>query len=81
MDSETGFNSNDFWTDGSHINTNGSRKITSYLGNLLQMKYEVPDHRGEAEYISWKKNAVNIQNGYLQSITNVLDYFEELKQK
>ena len=80
MDSETGFNSNDFWTDGSHINTNGSRKITSYLGNLLQMKYEVPDHRGEAEYISWEKNAVNIQNGYLQSITNVLDYFEELKR-
>lgn len=80
MDSETGFCAEDYWTDGSHINTNGARKISEYLGKVLQTEYDVPNHKGDSDYNSWEINAINIQNGYLQAITDVSDYFEELKR-
>lgn len=80
LDEETGFNVNDYWTDGSHINTNGARKISGYLGEKLKDKYELPDHRADEGYDSWNVNAVNIQNNYLRQITESKDYFEELKR-
>lgn len=80
MDDQTGFTAEDYWTDGSHINTNGSRKISDYLGNILQTEYNIPNHRGDIDYNSWEKNAINIQNSYLQSITETSDYFDELKR-
>lgn len=79
MDQETGFKAEDYWTDG-HICTKGARKITSYLGKLIKEKCEVEDHRGDPEYESWNVNALNIRNGYLGTITDSVDYFDELSQ-
>ncbi len=80
MDSETGFEAEDFWNDGSHINTKGARKVSSYLGKILKEKYELPDHRGDENYSSWDANAVQIQNSYFRKIVDTKEYFEELQR-
>lgn len=77
MDQKTGLTAEDYWTDG-HLNTNGSRKVTSYLGGLLQSEYNISDHRGDNNYESWNTNAQNIQNNYIKKISDTEDYFNEL---
>ncbi|MDO4283802.1 MAG: hypothetical protein Q4C60_00570 [Eubacteriales bacterium] len=46
--------SQDF-ADASHLNTEGSRKYTGYLGKWLKENYEISDRRGEAGYESWEE--------------------------
>ena len=36
--------------DGQHLNYMGAPKFTSFLGAYLRDHYDLPDHRGEAEY-------------------------------
>lgn len=46
----------DYRTDfynGGHMNVFGAEKYTTYLGKLLQEKYNLPDHRGDEKYASW----------------------------
>ena len=40
---------------GDHLNYFGAQKVTSYLGGYLKETYDLPDHRGDAEYDSWDK--------------------------
>lgn len=50
----------DFQTDMSediHVNLAGSQKLTEYLGKYVKEGYEVADHRGDALYSSWDKDA------------------------
>ena len=77
MDEEVGFEAKDYWNDG-HINTNGARKVTKYLGKIIREKYEVADHRGEEAYESWDINAANVQKEYIRKIIDLDDYFNEL---
>lgn len=80
MDNETFLSGEDFWNDDSHVNTRGARKISKYLGRILKDNYQLDDHRGDSNYSSWEENAINIQNNYLQEITETTDYFDELKR-
>ncbi len=45
------------FTDNSHLNIEGGMKYTSYLGNIIKEKYDLPDRRGEEKYNSWEKYA------------------------
>lgn len=49
-------NTIDFETDmadpSSHMNIQGAKKITSYLGNYIQTNYSITDYRGDPSY-SW----------------------------
>lgn len=79
LDAETGFEATDFWQDG-HINTNGGRKISTYLGQYLMSNYMLLDHRGDEYYHSWDVFADNMENAYLRQITEANDYFRELER-
>ena len=43
------------FADLTHLNAEGSRKYTAYLGEWLKENYEVSDRRGEKGYASWEK--------------------------
>lgn len=48
----------DFYTDmndDSHLNANGMRKMTTYIGGTLKNLYSVPDHRCDAQYEMWDR--------------------------
>lgn len=42
---------------GDHLNLSGARKVTRYLGEYLNARQELPDHRGEAAYAAWQEEA------------------------
>lgn len=47
----------DFQTDmfdaNSHLNPSGARKVTAYLGEYIQARYGIEDHRGDPDYSRW----------------------------
>lgn len=47
LDFETDF------VDYSHLNMMGAYKTTAYLGELIQDKYQIPDHRNNPDYAYW----------------------------
>lgn len=81
MVDQIGFNPNYYWTDGAHLNTEGARFISKWLGNMLSENYDLTDHRGDEKYISWQENAIESQNTYISLINNPNAYFEELGNK
>ncbi len=78
LDAETGLDVSDIWTDNIHLNTNGGRKISSYLANYIIDNYELQDHRGDKAYQSWENYAHQMENQYYPMITNTDDYLKEL---
>lgn len=77
-DEEIGLTSADFWTDNWHLNVEGARKCTTFLGDYLMEHYTLLDHRGDADYASWDRFAANREDLYLRAITDNKDYFDEL---
>mgnify|MGYP002701597202 FL=1 len=77
-DEEIGLTSADFWTDNYHLNVEGARKCTTFLGDYLMEHYTLLDHRGDADYESWDRFAANREDLYLRAITDNKDYFDEL---
>lgn len=78
MDEETGITVKDVYLDNSHLNTNGARKQSAYLGQYLKENYDLIDHRGDPRYNSWDEYAVQLQNTYITMITDLSDYLKEL---
>jgi len=77
-DEEIGLTSADFWTDNWHLNVEGARKCTTFLGDYLMENYMLLDHRGDEDYASWDRFAANREDIYLRAITDNTDYFNEL---
>ena len=77
-DEEIGLTSADFWTDNYHLNVEGARKCTTFLGDYLMEHYTLLDHRGDADCESWDRFAANREDLYLRAITDNKDYFDEL---
>ena len=42
------------FSDQFHLNIYGAEKLTSFLGKNLMEKYDLPDHRGDADYQQWE---------------------------
>lgn len=42
--------------DTVHLNLNGAKKLSKYLGKTLADDFGMPDHRGETEYDSWDQD-------------------------
>lgn len=77
-DEEIGLTNADFWTDNYHLNVEGARKCTAFLGDYLMEHYTLLDHRGDADYASWDRFAASREDLYLRAITDNKDYFDEL---
>lgn len=43
----------DSYDKGDHLNLNGARKVTTWLGKYLKTNYGLTDHRGEIAYRAW----------------------------
>lgn len=41
---------------GSHLNVDGAKKASDYLGNYLKENYNLADHRNDAAYEQWNKD-------------------------
>lgn len=78
LDEETGVTPEDFSLDNIHVNTNGSRKISSYLGNYLKEHYNLKDHRGDPYYSTWDEFALRQENAHFIEISKVGDYLKEM---
>lgn len=78
LDAETGITIDDLYLDDWHVNTNGARKQSAYLGQYLKEHYELIDHRGDPRYSSWDAFAVKMQNSYITMIADLSDYLKEL---
>lgn len=40
---------------GDHLNENGAKKVSDYLGSYLKETYSLPDHRNDSLYADWEK--------------------------
>lgn len=68
----------DFYYDDYHLNVIGARKCTMFLGEYLKENYELEDHRGDPDYISWDRFAAHRENLYLTYIDDKEEYYSEL---
>ncbi len=54
---EIGMDFNTDYRDTEHMNCDGSRRFSSYLGKYIKSHYTVCDRRGDLKYESWQENA------------------------
>ena len=68
--------------DTGHLNRYGGVKYSAHLAGYLKANYDLPDHRGEEKYASWRENAayehLKEKNMLLPKITGLGDYFSQL---
>ncbi|MBQ2004925.1 MAG: SGNH/GDSL hydrolase family protein [Peptococcaceae bacterium] len=73
----------DFCDETSHLNDIGATKMTIHLGEYLKQKYNLTDHRGEAEYASWDDDWNIYQQDkaayFLSHENELVAYLEKLK--
>lgn len=53
---EIGIDFSTDYFDHVHTNVKGSKKVTSFVGKYLTENYDLPDHRGSAEYADWDES-------------------------
>lgn len=73
----------DYYTDmcdDTHLNNNGMRKVTSYIGGQLCNLYDIPDHRGDEAYATWNEKVGNWQAAEVDLLLNEEELHIELGQ-
>jgi hypothetical protein len=69
-------------TDNAHMNYTGTIKFTKYIGKYISNAYNLPDRRGDREYVSWEENSTalnqKIRNAELKATTNVGSYITKI---
>lgn len=45
----------DSYDGGDHLNYNGAKKVSDFVGNYLKTTYGLADHRRDSAYSSWRK--------------------------
>ena len=54
---ETGFNwQTDSRDGGNHLNYNGAKKVSAWLGDYLKGQYQLADHRKDSQYQRWQQD-------------------------
>lgn len=70
------------FADIGHMSYLGNRKFTEYFGRYLAAHYDLPDRRGEEEWISWEMNLKYYRESLwgkeLQSYTNLEEYLANM---
>ena len=65
----------DSYDQVSHLNPSGARKVTDFLGAYIVSHYDIPDHRGEAEYAVWDAD----YDAYVNDKLDILRDQDDLK--
>lgn len=71
----------DYYTDMSddtHLNVNGMYKVTSYIGDILEERCELPDHRKEDGYSKWEEKVDRWKASEVYGMENQSDLYAEL---
>lgn len=58
---EIGLDEEEDYADPHHLNYKGADKFSAYFSDFLTQNWELEDHRGEEEYISWDVNLQDYQ--------------------
>lgn len=70
--------------DTSHLNIEGARKITSFLGKYIKTNYNIPDKRNDSYYINWWKKYElykhDILKKKLKTTNNISNYIDILSK-
>lgn len=66
--------------DDTHVNNNGMRKITSYLGEFLANNTELEDHREDAAYKVWNEKVDLWQQGERELLFGEQNLYQKLAQ-
>ncbi len=56
-----------------HLNVYGATKYTRYFSKYLKSHYDLPDHRDDARYNSWKQEYERFKSNYNEITTNNFD--------
>lgn len=57
-----------------HLNFSGTKKLSEYLGKYVKDNYDLEDHRGDANYSSWDRDAlINRQNRLCYDLNHTED--------
>lgn len=54
--------------DKTHVNLDGSEKVTGFLVSYIQEKYDIPDKRGNSKYASWDEAWKRYQEFYAAGV-------------
>lgn len=73
----------DYYTDmcdDTHVNSNGMRKITSYIGEFLAKNMNLEDHRNDPAYIVWAEKVNLWQQGEIELLFANQNLYQKLGQ-
>lgn len=62
--------------DPAHLNLNGQRKVTGYLGKYLDENYELPNHKGDPEYAAYEEDYLLFQRDLESGFNTEYDWEE-----
>lgn len=76
---EIGLDFNTDFADIGHLNHEGNRKFTAYLGDYIDEQFDLPDRRAESTdlYDSWEQNAAYIDSRYDNYILKTTEDLDE----
>lgn len=77
-------NTKDFY-DSEHLNIYGAQKLSAYIGDYLNNRYSLADHRNDEEYALWDDDLVTYKrelwNSELHVCTDIYEYLERIQGK
>ncbi len=47
---------------GDHLNVYGAESVSTYLGNYIQEKYNIPNKKGDSKYSYWNEDSIRYNN-------------------
>lgn len=79
MDQELDFSTSDFSYDDTHLNTQGARKVASFLLWNVFPSYSLEDHRFDPLYDSWNRYSAIAERIYLNEVAHFKEFVFEAK--
>ena len=74
---------NDF-ADAEHLNVYGAEKVTTFLGEAIVKKYDLPDRRGDERYWQWEADLQWYENSklshWMDEVSDPREYVSGIQQ-
>ena len=72
------------FADAEHLNAYGAEKLTTFLGETIVKKYDLPDHRGDERYWQWDADLQWYENAelshWMAQVSDPREYVSGIKQ-